>query len=450
MLRNIVGKILILAALLLPALATGDTRPSVTLALAGNSASNVGAIDRFTLRFSHPMVPLGDPRATAPAEMKCVVASTGRWADPQTFIFDFEKDLPGGLTCSVTLRDDLKTQRGIAIGDGQKFDIDTGGPLARSVLTSGNYSDIEEEQMFLVASNVPADRKSVATYGYCAVDGVGEKIALNVQDDAVILKIVKGLGKDNWRLTDFLNEAGLPANIADTGAITPQMLKNVVAVQCRRPLPPGKSMALVWDKNIADASGKQAGRDQRFDFDVRAAFTAKFECPRVNSRAGCNPVQDVSVNFTAPIARDVAMQISLTLADGTEVKPVGSDSEKNDAEISRVIFKARFPGPMDGKISLPEKVTDMSGRTLQNAARFPLTIHFDEMPPLIKFSAKFGILEAKAFRPSRAPACVSKAPIRMWRNGCGSWKISTTMIREWRRARTARRPKLIIPEPSHF
>ena len=395
MMRNLFGKILILAALLLPALATGDSRPGVTIAVPGNSASNKGAINRFTLRFSHQMVPLGDPRATPPATMKCAIASTGRWADQKTFIFDFAKDLPGGMTCTVKLRDDLKTQKGISVGDGQKFTIDTGGPVARSILTSGIYGDIEEEQIFLVATNIAATDKSVAAHAYCAVDGVGEKIAVNVKSDKIVAQIIKGLGKDNWRLNDFLQEAGGPSRIVDLEATSKQALSRISAVQCRRPLPPGKSMALVWGKNIADASGRTAGRDQRFDYDVRDAFTAKFICPRVNSKAGCNPVQDVRLKFTAPVERAKAMKIRLKLADGTILRPHVSDRDESEAQLRQVKFKGRFPGAMDGSIILPENVTDISGRPLQNAARFPLKIRFDEMPPLVKFSAKFGILEAK-------------------------------------------------------
>jgi alpha-2-macroglobulin len=241
---------------------------------------------------------------------------------------------------------------------------------------------------------VPAARQSVATYGYCAVDGVGEKIALDVQPDRAISQIVEGLGADNWRLTSFFEEAGIPAKLASQKNISKDALRNILAVKCRRPLPPGKSMALVWDKRITDMGGKAAAREQRFDYDVRAAFTAKFECPRVNAKAGCNPVQDAKLSFTGPVARDTALGARMTLQDGSVVKPVISDSKKNDAEVDEVIFKGRFPGAMDGTITLPGAITDMSGRPLQNAARFPLAMRFDDMPPLVKFAAKFGILEA--------------------------------------------------------
>ncbi len=393
--RKLLNKLVILGVLLIPALAFSDTSPRVTLATPGNSATNSGAVNRYTLRFSEAMVPLGDPRAAAPAVLTCSVPATGRWADQQTYIFDFDTDLPGGLTCAVALNAGLKTERGVAIGDGQKFIIDTGGPVARAVLTSGIYGSIEEEQVFLVATNVPATSASVAANGYCAVDGVGEKIALNVLPQKTVLDLVDGLGSNNYRLQSFFEEAGIPSKISGDGKVQKEALKNVLAVQCRRPLPPGKNVALVWDAKIAGAGGKMAGRDQRFDFEVREAFTAKFECPRINAKAGCNPVEDAKLSFTSPVARDVALSVRLTLADGTQVDPTVSDSNKNDAEIGELIFKGRFPGNMDGKISLPGKVTDMSGRVLQNAARFPLSVRFDEMPPLVKFAANFGILESK-------------------------------------------------------
>src|SRR3546814_12773985 len=39
-------------------------------------------------------------------------------------------------------------------------------------------------------------------------------------------------------------------------------------------------------------------------------------------------------------------------------------------------------------------VTDQSGRSLQNQSNFPLKFHIDRAPPLVKFAADFGILEA--------------------------------------------------------
>ncbi|HKX87591.1 MAG TPA: alpha-2-macroglobulin, partial [Sphingopyxis sp.] len=270
-------------ALILPltlamaATATADTVPQVTLATPGSSGTGDGTITRFTLRFSEDMVPLGDPRAPAPATNDCKLPSSGRWVDTRTWVLEFDKPLPGGLACHVELRDGLKTARGVAVAGNSRFALDTGGPSARAVLAGGMDGDIEEDQIFLVATNVAADRASVGRFGYCAVDGIGEKIPLDVLPRATATEILTGLGDNNWSRQSFTYDAGLPQRLPAAGADREAALDRVVAVKCRRPLPPGREMALVWDARISQAGvpSRTAGRDQRFDHDVRPAFTAK-------------------------------------------------------------------------------------------------------------------------------------------------------------------------------
>ncbi|WP_218277086.1 hypothetical protein, partial [Pseudomonas sp. GW531-E2] len=111
-------------------------------------------------------------------------------------------------------------------------------------------------------------------------------------------------------MRNFLESAGLPAAIPPA-AERAKAYAGVTALKCRRPLPPGTDMALVWGANIAGASGKTAGADQRFDYTVRKPFTARFECGRVNAQAGCNPVEKAWVRFSAPVATDLAKQIRI-------------------------------------------------------------------------------------------------------------------------------------------
>ena len=161
------------------------------------------------------------------------------------------------------------------------------------------------------------------------------------------------------------------------------------------PLPPGRDMALVWDARIgqAGAPARTAGRDQRFDYSVRAAFTARFTCSRVSAQAGCNPLQDIVVSFTAPVARSAALATTLLMADGSVRNAVtGGDT---DAHISQVRFTGPFPEMQSASLILPADLADQSGRLLQNAARFPQTVAIDRTPPLVKFAAPFGILEAR-------------------------------------------------------
>lgn len=383
-----------LVALSAPLIGRTDTPPQVVFANPGGAGGNSGVIDRFTLRFSEPMVPLGDPRARSPIDMKCAVDGTGRWVDPQTFVHEFAKPLPGGLTCEAKLRDGLSSVRGVQTSGTRSFAIDTGGPSARAILPGTYDGDIEEDQVFLVATNVAATKASVAGAAYCAVDGIGEAIAVDVLPPSVVPTLLSDLGADNWEVRNFLEEAGLAQRVPASAADRVAAYQTVTALKCRRPLPPGKDVALVWAGSITSADGRIAGKDKRFDFSVRKSFTARFECSRVNPQAGCNPIKSAYVRFSADIAMAQARRVRLTFADGTSAEPHFSSDDKNNAFVSDLEFKGPLPAGAKATVTLPAGVADESGRKLANGARFPLSVMIDQAPPLVKFAAPFGIIEA--------------------------------------------------------
>lgn len=375
---------------------SADTIPQVILATPGSAGNGDGTIARFTLRFSDDIVPLGDPRAKAPAKHDCPVAGTGRWVDTRTWVLEFDKALPGGVTCNVELIPNLRTAAGTWVGGNSRFEIDSGGPSARAVLVGGTYDGIEEDQIFLVATNVAADRSSVGRYAYCAVDGIGEKIPVDVLGPETASEILEGVGQGNWDRQEFAYNGNLPLRLPAAGADRNAALDRIVALKCRRPLPPGREMALVWDARIqqAGAPSRTAGRDQRFDYDVRPAFTAKMSCSRVNPQAGCNPLKDITLSFASPVARDVALAATLNTADGKKIAAKVDDDDRNDAHVTYVRFTGPLPQNVDATLVLPADVADQSGRKLQNQSNFPLKFHIDRAPPLVKFAASFGILEA--------------------------------------------------------
>ncbi|MBN8846166.1 MAG: alpha-2-macroglobulin [Sphingomonadales bacterium] len=375
--------------------AGGDTVPQVTLATPGSSGTGDGTISRFTLRFSEDMVPLGDPRARAPATHDCKVPAAGRWVDTRTWVLEFEKSLPGGVSCHVELRPGLTTARGVGVVGNERFEIDTGGPSVRAVMAGGTYDGVEEDQIFLVATNVAADRASVGRYAYCAVDGIGEKIPVDVLKRETAVEILQGMSNE-WSSQSFAYDAGMPLRLPAAGSDRDALLDRVVPVKCRRPLPPGREMALVWDARITQAGvpSRTAGRDQRFDYDVRPAFTAKMSCSRVNPQAGCNPLKDINIIFAAPVARETALAATLNTADGKRLTAKFSDDDKNDKYLTQIHFAGPLPQNVDATLVLPADVADQSGRKLQNQSNFPLKFHIDRAPPLVKFAAEFGILEA--------------------------------------------------------
>ena len=390
---KLAARLAVLALMLSPALAFGDNAPHITVATPG--VGN-GAIERFTARFSQPMVALGDPRAPSPFDVTCAVNGTGRWADQQTFVWEFANPLPGGTKCEFKVKDGTKSVSGYALNDSNTYIVDAGGPMARAILPGEDSDEIEEGQVFLVAANLPATPQSVAANAYCSVAGLGEKIPVDVLPPDTAGKLIAEMGTDNnYALQSFLESGGLPATVPASEADRAKTYEGVTALRCRRPLPPGHDMSLVWSGKIASASGKPAGTDQRFDFTVRKPFAARFECSRTNAQAGCNPVEKAYLRFTAPIPMSLAKQMKITTANGTVIAPVFDKNEQKSATISDITFPAPMPYATTAKVSIPAGVKDESGRPLTNAERFPLDIRIDQAPPLVKFAAGFGILEAK-------------------------------------------------------
>ncbi len=117
-------------------------------------------------------------------------------------------------------------------------------------------------------------------------------------------------------------------------------------------------------------------------------------CSRINPQAGCNPIKDVTLSFASPVSRETILAATLSTADGKTLTPKIDDDDRNDAWLTTVRFTGPLPQNVNATLVLPEGVTDQSGRKLQNQSNFPLKFHIDRAPPLVKFAAEFGILEA--------------------------------------------------------
>src|SRR5688572_6724359 len=78
-------------------------------------AGTVKQVRQVVVRFSAPMVALGDPRLPDPFTINCAAPGKGRWADTRNWVYDFDADLPAGLRCQFTLKDDVSAVGGGAI-----------------------------------------------------------------------------------------------------------------------------------------------------------------------------------------------------------------------------------------------------------------------------------------------------------------------------------------------
>jgi uncharacterized protein YfaS (alpha-2-macroglobulin family) len=371
--------------LLAPLGVSALTPPTVLTATPGLMGRSIG---RFTLRFSEAMTPLGKQRPS-PIAMACGTSGKGRWTDPATFVWEYDKVLEAGTACHATLAAGLKTLAGRLVTGTRSFTIDSGGPYAAMVLPRDGDDEIEEDQAFLVVPNGAVDRASVAAGAYCAVDGIGERIAVDLLPQPLVARVVGGM--ERYRRDELLAAATDDGNTPETPAARTAATGRVLGLKCRRPLPPGHDMALVWGASIRSPAGRTAGADQRFDYGVRKEFSARLTCGRTNPQAGCDPVEPVKVEFSAPVPRAQALAVRLE-AGGRSFAPV---NDGHDATLSTLKFRPPLPPSTVAKLTMPANLTDFSGRPLANARRFPLDVAIDQPPPLVKFAAPFGILEAK-------------------------------------------------------
>ncbi|MBC7521148.1 MAG: alpha-2-macroglobulin, partial [Sandarakinorhabdus sp.] len=367
--------------------------------LAAAIAAPPARVERFTpsgpvtgpaqiaIRFTRPMVAMGDPRLPAPITGNCSAGATGRWVDSQGYAIDLPAPLPGGRRCVYDLVPGLKDAAGAPVTGPTRFDFSTGGPSVRAITPA--YGPIEEEQVFLFALDAAPTPASVAAHAACLIDGVGEAVPLDILPQAARDTILNGVGGD-YRVRSFLEAAGWRK--PEYGDDAPKPRAAIIAARCRRALPAGGKVTLNWGASVTTANGLVAGEPWRQTLPVRPAFTARFECARVNAAAACSPLEPMRLAFAGQVPRALAGAVRLVGPDGKSIAP--TLPKQRTATLDRVEFKGPFTERARYRIVLPAGIADDAGRPLANAARFPLDIAVGDFPPLAKFAGSFGILEA--------------------------------------------------------
>ncbi len=348
-------------------------------------------VRQVTARFSAPMVAFGDPRLPPPFDIQCATPGSGHWVDARNWVYDFEHDLPGGQQCSFSTRKALQTQAGQPLAPAS-FSFNTGGPGIRASWPEEGGEFIDEQQVFMLGLDAPADLASVRERAYCSIAGIGERVALQLIEGAERSKLLAEQAGRAQQLFAVLGKGGAQGLLA----VKDDRLKDapLLLARCARTLPAGAELKLVWDAGIRSAgSGIATRQQQTLPFRVRPAFEIKQSCERVKPDAGCVPVLPITLNFSAPVEAALAARIELLKADGKTVRPTLDAQAK---AVESVRFNGPFSAHSEVRIKLPAGFRDDAGRSADNAADFPLSVRIDDDPPLLKFGAHFGILEAGA------------------------------------------------------
>lgn len=342
--------------------------------------------------FSEKMVNLSVNPQSDIFSISCSPAMQGRaqWADEKTWTFDFNtklygNKLPGGTRCDVTLKQQFKTAKNVTGKTAFAFQVDGPNIIAIYPGESDGRSraTVNEDQVFALGLDASVDSASVLKNVHFRVDGVASPIQIRILPEAE----KRALAKSN-NFPEYKFSSELP----------------MIMVQPVQKFAANKKITLVWGKNIkSQESGMLRQRELLLPFESRALLSASFSCSRENAKADCSPFSVMELNFSAEIPADLARQIKLVAADGTVVNAVLDPDSKGDSTVSRVTFPASVKERQLYRIELPQGIKDDAGRPLANQASFPLTVKTASFPPLAKFAADFGIVEAQQ-RPVVMPA----------------------------------------------
>ncbi len=316
------------------------------------------AVRQVAVRFSQPMVAFGDPRP--PLELftiDCPEKGVARWVDERSWVYDFAKDLPAGLACRFVLRPDARGLAGARVSGRREFRFTTGGP---AVLTMQPWpgSRVAEDQRFLLRLDAAPEPRSVEAHVHFRVEG---------QVDPVGVRVVPGADED-------------------------------FVIEARQRFPAGRRIELVWDRGVATATGVATSEAQRFEFRVREALGLTLSCPRENAHADCLPFGALELVFSAPVAADAARRIRLVplAGAGASKAPEPAYDHEGGDFIAYWQIRGPFAPKSRYRLELPAELRDDAGRPLPPPDPRALEIAIAELPPLAKFAARFGVVEAAA------------------------------------------------------
>ena len=346
-------------------------------------------VRQVAVRFSAPMVALGDPVRESPFTIDCAVPGAGRWIDERHWVYDFDYDVPGAVRCRFTLRDDVRTYVGeeveAAPGDeGLAYVFDTGGP---DILAHEPVFEIDERQVFLLALDAVATPDSIRRHARCRV----------ADEESRAVELLEGAARDEVLDALWDNEPGLVRDLVhavsrhlrsgDEDETRVRALQRIVALRCLGPLPNGGYVDLVWGAGIAGDSGLATTQNDSLKFSVRPEFRAMLKCSETFEDR-C--LGGVHIAFSALVRRELAANIRLVDGDGN-VLP-GSMAE--EAQVERVSFHVTDQEGSIYQAELLRPFVDVDGRPLANAESFPQTIRMGRPPPSASFGGELLVVES--------------------------------------------------------
>lgn len=334
---------------------------------------------QIRVRFSEAMIPLGQPRAEAPINGECLKGGSGRWIDSQNWVYDFDKALASGNLCRFQLKSGLKTLNGKEPGGAREFSFSTGGPAIVGTIPQ-DYDKIDENQNFVFFFDAELGDKEPAAF--FVVEGLGDRIPARFASGSEKEKILWAAATSHrWQEYVKIKKNKLESPYAS------------LVLKADRPFPAGAKVSVVWEKGLRSRSGVATAAALTNEFAVRDAFQAKLTCDREKPGAPCLPLLPISLTFTEGISSAQVAGIYLQDSAGRKIPTDNQVGDRRES-VGSLYFKGPFEPNATYKLFLPAHLKDQTGRGLVNADQFPLAVKTADMPPLLKFAAPFGVIEA--------------------------------------------------------
>ena len=343
---------------------------------------------QVAVRFSEPMVALGDPETSDPFAVGCDVPGNGRWIDERNWVYDFAYDVPGAERCRFTLRRGVRSLAGERVTGPREHAFHTGGPNIIDGPIGNSLAwlrRIDERQVFLMALDADADEDSIRQHAYCRI-GRSRRVAVEVVTGAERNDIIDALmARRTGGIEQLVGSAGSHLPRDDAATFRERALRRIVAVRCTKTLRSGSGLALVWGAGVATVDGAVNPRDDVHAFSVRPAFTAKVRCSTSLDDVCLGLIR---VAFSAPVERDVAKQVRLFDAEGVNLPTVVADGPY----VESVEFEGTFVGGSSYRVEIAqpagagtsptstEPFVDIDGRGLANQEDFPSVVQTGTPP----------------------------------------------------------------------
>ena len=189
----------------------------------------------------------------------------------------------------MQLKSSIKSTSGALLTGVSSYKFNSGWPFIQNLLSTA-YEQIDEEQYFAMKLNGPATAQSIRDKVWCAVEGLGERVPV---------KLIEGPAREAL-LKSF--------NMSLEAARQPLRFYTLA---CNRRLSPATKVQLVYGKGVSTPSGVANSVEKRYNFQVREAFSATFNCERESAQTACLPIRPMRLNFNAPVPRKLAEAIRM-------------------------------------------------------------------------------------------------------------------------------------------